>query len=294
MSTRPVCVHEGRNVCGEGPVWDIQEQALYWVDIPEKRIYRRAEADGSVDSWPVGSDIGAMALRKDGGFVAALRDGLTLIDPRSGSQRFVLDPEPDEPATRFNDGKCDRAGRFWVGTCHEVADPSQRRQIAALYRIDPDLRCHKIVSGVRTSNGLDWSPDNRTMYYTDTPTYRIDAFDFDPDTGSVSNRRVFAQLPQGIGRPDGLAVDAAGYVWSAHFDGWRLTRYTPSGAVDCIVMFPVQHVTSCAFGGADLKTLYVTSATEDLSPEQLVEQPLAGALFALRTDVPGLPMSRFS
>jgi sugar lactone lactonase YvrE len=294
MTDAPVCVYEARNVCGEGPVWDVDEQALYWIDIIERSIFRRTESGGEVTQWSVPADIGAMALRRTGGFVAALRSGLALFDPATGAARVVLDPEPDEPQTRFNDGKCDRAGRFWVGTCHEVADPSQRRPIASLYRIDPDLTCHRMVGGVRTSNGIDWSPDGRTMYYTDTPTLRIDAFDFDPASGTPSKRRTFAHLPADVGRPDGLAVDETGHVWSAHFDGWRVTRYRPDGTIERIVMLPVQHATSCAFGGHDLRTLYITSATEDLRPEELAAQPLAGALFALRTETRGLPMSRFA
>lgn len=294
MTETPICVYEARNVCGEGPVWDIADQALYWVDIPERKIYRRRESDGQVTSWTVPSDIGAMALRKSGGFIAALRSGLALFDSKRGTTEVFADPEKDEPMTRFNDGKCDRAGRFWIGTCHEQADLKKRRPIAALYRVDADLSCHRVLGGVKTSNGIDWSPDGRTMYYTDTPTLRIDAFDFDPKRGTLSNRRLFAKIPPGAGRPDGLAVDADGHVWSGHFDGWRVTRYRPDGTIERIKKLPVQHVTSCAFGGPDLKTLYITSATEDLTAEQLAAQPLAGALFALPTDVCGLPMSRFS
>ena len=294
MTNTVVCVYEARNVCGEGPVWDVEEQALYWVDIVGRKILRRTEADGAVTEWPVPADIGAMALRRSGGFIAALRSGLVLLDPVTGATRLVANPEHDEPQTRFNDGKCDRAGRFWIGTCHEVADLTRRRPIAALYRVDPDLGCHRMLEGVRTSNGIDWSPDGRTMYYTDTPTFRIDAFDFDPVGGTISNRRLFAQIPAGVGRPDGLAVDETGHVWSAHFDGWRVTRYRPDGTVERVIKLPVQNVTSCAFGGPDLRTLYITSATEDLTPEALAQQPLAGALFALRTEVAGLPMSRFA
>ena len=205
----------------------------------------------------------------------------------------IGDPEPDRADTRFNDGKCDPQGRFWCGTFHDYPDPKQRQPVAALYRLEPDLRYHKVVDGVRGSNGIGWSPDGRTMYYTDTPTFRIDAFDFDPETGSVANRRVFARVSEGVGRPDGLTVDAEGFVWSAHFDGWRITRYTPSGSVDGTLHMPVQHVTSCAFGGPDLRTLYITSATEDLSPEQLKQQPFAGGVFAYRPGVTGLPMARF-
>ncbi|MGE4250254.1 MAG: SMP-30/gluconolactonase/LRE family protein [Parvibaculaceae bacterium] len=294
MKNGPVCIHEGKNICGEGPVWDGKEQALYWVDIPQGLILRRSEADGAVTQWSVGTDIGAMALRADGGIVAGLRSGFAFFDPGSATVKLIGDPEADRSDTRFNDGKCDPQGRFWCGTFHDLPDPKKRQPVAALYRLDADLTWHKMLDGVRGSNGIGWSPDGRTMYYTDTPTYRIDAFDFDPASGALGNRRVFAALPAGVGRPDGLTVDAEGFVWSAHFDGWRVTRYRPDGAIDRTIMLPVRHVTSCAFGGADLRTLYITSATEDLTDEELADQPLAGGLFAYHPGVGGLPMARFA
>ncbi len=294
MDKGPVCIYEAKNVCGEGPVWDAAEQALYWVDIPEGRILRRREADGAVTSWTVGTDIGAMALRTGGGVVAGLRSGFALVDLGTSEVDLIGDPESERSDTRFNDGKCDPQGRFWCGTFHDLPDPKKRQPVAALYRLDTDLRYHKVVDGVRGSNGIGWSPDGRTMYYTDTPTFRIDSFDFDPASGSVSNRRVFATLPKDVGRPDGLTVDADGFVWSAHFDGWRVTRYASDGSIDRTLMMPVRHVTSCAFGGADLKTLYITSATEDLTERELAEQPLAGGVFAYRPGVRGLSMARFA
>jgi sugar lactone lactonase YvrE len=294
MNEQPVCIYEARNICGEGPVWDGQEQALYWTDIVAKKIFRRREADGRVTEWPVPTNVGAFALRKKGGAVIALRTGFAFFDFEGGTLQGVAHLTFGRPDVRFNDGKCDSRGRFWCGTCHEVTDLKDKLPIGSLYRLDPDLTLHQIVQGIKTSNGIDWSPDGRTMYYADTPTLRIDAFDFDAQSGSLSNRRVFKEVVPRCGRPDGLAIDAEGCIWSAHWDGWRITRYRPDGTIDRVVRFPVQNVTSCVFGGADLQTLYVTTATEELSSEELAQQPLAGGLFMLRPGVPGMPMHRFA
>lgn len=294
MNDVPVCIFEARNVCGEGPVWDAEEGALYWVDIPENMVHRLDPSTGQARRWRVPAEIGALALRRHGGIIAALRTGFALIDLDTDAVQTVADPEADEPATRFNDGKCDRRGRFWCGSLHDVPDPKRRRPVAALYRVDPDLTCHRVLEGIKTSNGIAWSPDDRTMYFTDTPTFEISAFDYDLDSGTIANRRVFARVPPGEGRPDGVTIDSEGCLWSAHFDGWRVTRYAPDGSIDRVVRLPVQNVTSCAFGGPDLDVLYITSATEDLSPEALTQQPLAGGIFALRPGVRGLPMSRFA
>ena len=294
MSMRPECVHAGANVCGEGPVWDTLTQSLYWVDIPKKCIYRRRDSDGQIDSWSVPADIGSLALRADGGLLVALRSGFALLDLDDGAIRTIADPEAKLANTRFNDGKCDPRGRFWCGSLHDVADPAQRRPIAALYRVDPDHTCHRMFGGIRTANGIDWSPDGRTMYFTDTPSLEITAFDYDLETGSITNPRRFATVPPDAGRPDGAAVDADGYLWSAHFAGWRITRYAPDGTVDKVLRLPVQNVTSCAFGGAKLDTLYITTATEDLSADELAAQPLAGGLFRYHPGVQGRPMTRFA
>lgn len=294
MSREPQCVFEARNVCGEGPVWDDEAQALYWVDIPEKRIFRRDEASGSVESWPVPADIGAIALRRSGGLIAGLRSGFALVDLDKETCEIFASPEDGLADNRLNDGKCDPRGRFWCGSLHDEADPAKRRPIGRVYRVDPDLACTAIIEGVKTTNGIDWSPDGRTLYFTDTPTLKIMAYEFDMDSGSIGTPRVFAEVPPGNGRPDGVAVDSEGFLWSAHFDGWRVTRYAPDGSIDRVLSLPVQNVTSCAFGGPDLRTLYITSATEDLSPEDLAAQPLAGGLFACRPGVQGRPMNRFA
>ena len=284
MATMTVDVAlEAGDLLGEGPVWCAEEQSLYWVDIKKPSVRSWKPGTGEQRVWPVQAEIGSMALRSRGGMVLALRDGFAFLDLESGEVTPLHDPEPDLPGTRFNDGKCDPQGRFWAGTmdCEEVEG------LGSLYRLDHDHSCHRMVDGVICSNGLGWSPDGRTMYYTDTWTRRIDAFDFDPATGEVGNRRIFAEVPDGDGAPDGLAVDAEGGVWSARWDGWKVVRHAPDGSVDAVVETPVPRPTSCAFGGSDLRDLYVTSASVGLDHAARAAAPLSGSLFRVRTAVCG-------
>jgi sugar lactone lactonase YvrE len=233
--------------------------------------------------------IGAVALRVSAGVLVALRSGLHLVDVASGALELVCAPEPDRPENRLNDGRCDRRGRFWVGSMHDRL----RTPTGALYRVDPDRACHRVLDGITVPNGLGWSPDGRTMYLADTPMRAIWAYDFDPASGVPGGRRVFARVPDGAGYPDGATVDAEGFLWSAHWDGWRVTRYAPDGRIDRVVELPVQRPTSCALGGEALDVLYVTSAATRLTPAELARGPLAGGLFAVETGVRGLPEPRF-
>jgi sugar lactone lactonase YvrE len=283
---------DAKAALGEGPVWCPRENALYWVDILEPALKRFVPATGETRSWTMPQLIGSFALRESGGVVVALRRGIFFFDFATGAVRDVFGA-PEEPNdTRFNDGKCDRAGRFWAGTMHFDGLPRQPK--GSLYRLDADLRCTRMETGIRTSNGLGWSLDNRLMYYTDTRVSRIDVFDFDPATGAIANRRPFAHVPTETGMPDGLTVDAEGCVWSAHWDGWRIVRYAPDGSVARVVKLPVQRPTSVNFGGPDLRTLYITSARDGLDAQALKDQPQAGGIFALETEVAGLPEPRFA
>lgn len=267
---------------GEGPVWSVAEQAIYWVDIHGPTLQRLQPETGKIDAWVMPSYIGCYALREAGDVVVGLRDGLYTFDLDSQELTNLCRPEVGLN-TRFNDGKCDRNGRFWAGTMDlGFADP-----LGSLYRLDADGRCHQMRSGVTCSNGLGWSPDNRTMYYTDTPTRSIFAYDFELETGALQNERVFAKVDDGL--PDGLTVDAEGYIWSAKWDGWRVVRYAPDGSIEREINLPVQRPTSCTFGGPKMNLLYITSARTGLSAVDLAEQPLAGSLLVLDTAVQGLP-----
>jgi sugar lactone lactonase YvrE len=285
----PVCVLDARARLGEGPVWDAREQALYWVDIRAPALHRFDPETGATRAWPMPEAIGAAALREAGGALVALRSGLHRLDLETGSLELVCAPEPDRADNRLNDGRCDRQGRFWVGSMNDQS----RVPTGALYRADADGRCHRVLDGITVPNGLAWSPDGRVMYFADTPTRTIWAFDFDPVAGIPSRRRVFATVPDGAGYPDGATVDADGFLWSANWDGWQVTRYAPDGRPDRIVRLPVQRPTSCAFGGTALDVLYVTSAATRLTPEELARGPLAGGVFVVKAGVRGLPEPRF-
>jgi L-arabinonolactonase len=290
-STQAECVLAVPALLGESPVWCQTDQVLYWVDIKKPALHRFNPLNGTSETWPMPEDIGCLGLRQSGGAIVALRSGFAYVDFRTGEVRKAASPELKAPADmRFNDGRCDRRGRFWAGTLHERRDPGT----ASLYRFDPGGGCTQMVEGVTISNGISWSPDSRTMYFADSWQRTIFHFDFEPDSGTPYNQRVFAELPSGSGVPDGATVDSEGFLWSANFDGGCITRYAPNGSVDRVIQMPIQRPTSCAFGGQDLTVLYVTSASINLTEEQRAAAPLAGGLFAIDVGVKGLPEPRFA
>jgi sugar lactone lactonase YvrE len=273
---------------GEGPRWDAATGTLLWVDILGRSVHRYdpKTGDDTVQSVPA---VVSLALpRRRGGVVIGLPDGLHLLDgPRS---RRLVAIEPERADTRTNDGACDGVGRLWVGTM--ALD--ERSPAAALYRIDPDLTVTKVLTGTTISNGLGWSPSGRLFYFIDSPTRRVDVFDCDLAGGMIENRRCFAAVEVEGAVPDGLTVDAEGGVWVALHGGWGLRRYAPDGQLAAIVDLPVARVTSCCFGGEDLRDLYVTTRREGLGATELAEQPLAGALLRLDAGVAGLPTDAFA
>jgi sugar lactone lactonase YvrE len=275
-----------RNQLGEAPLWSSVEQALYWVDIDEPAIYRYDDETGELRRFQVEIPVTALGLRASGGLVVATRDGFAFLTPGSPLQ-MIADPESDRPDTRFNDGAVDPTGRFWAGTVSGDAT-------ASLYRLDRDLSVQRMDSGFTVSNGIGWSPDGRTLYFTDTLELVIHAYDFDPTSGRVANRRVFASVPAGEGVPDGLAVDEEGFVWSVRCRGGRIVRYDPSGRVDRQIYLPVSCPTSCAFGGAGLDELFVTSSVSLVNEANRSGEPLAGDLFRLRPGVRGISEPEFT
>ena len=284
-------VLDARADLGEGPVWHVREQRLYWVDITAGDIHVY-DPHGTPDLvYGVGQMVGTAVPRRSGGLVLATHAGLGMFDLVRREFTLLAAPEQHLPDNRFNDGKCDPRGRFWAGTM------SMTRQTgaASLYCLDTDGTVRHVFGGVTTSNGLDWSPDRRTMYYIDTPTLQVAAFDYDAETGAISNRRVVIHFPPDVGRPDGMSIDAEGRLWIAHWDGGRISRWNPEdGRLLREIPLPVARVTSCAFGGADLDRLYITTARHGLSDEQLREQPHAGSLFALSPGVAGLASQEYS
>jgi len=265
----------------EGPLWDPKVNCLRWVDITAGLVHRFDPATGADTSFEVGEPVGTVAVRASGGLVLATEKGISSCAD-DGSDRVVLhEVDTDPPGGRFNDGKADPWGRFWAGTMLDGTDGA-----AGFYRLDADGSLHQVLTDVSCSNGLGWSPDGATMYYVDTRTGGVDAFDHDPETGSLSKRRRLVDIERGW--PDGLTVDVEGCVWVALWDGWGLRRYNPDGRLLETVELPVRRVTSCAFGGPSLSTLYVTTARAGLSEEVLARQPEAGSLFAFEPAVGGL------
>jgi sugar lactone lactonase YvrE len=282
-------VGEQTDILGESPLWNEREQALYWVDIRRPAIRRLDHASGRVDTWSMPDLVGSIAFCADGRLLAALPDQLVLFDPASGESRpFATVPER-VPGHRFNDGRCDRQGRFWAGTMHNVT----RAPEGVLYRVDAHGRFSPVASGISIPNSLGWSPDGRTMYFADSLQYAIFAFDFDSDAGTISGKREFAAT-RAPAFPDGSTVDAEGFLWNAEFNGWRVVRYAPDGRVDRVIELETHRPTCCAFGGPDLETLYITTASQQMSADELAKQPLAGALLAIEVGVRGMIEPRFA
>jgi sugar lactone lactonase YvrE len=273
---------------GEGPVWDERSGRLMWVDIEGPALHFTDPAIGTTTTQPMPMPIGIAVPRRSGGFMAALEDGFHAIDTEGRTQRIAA-VDTDGGRLRFNDGACDPAGRFLAGTMAYDFRPGA----GALYRLDPDLRLTRLLEDVTISNGLGWSPDGGTMYYVDTPSRRIDAFDYDVATGAISRRRSFVEI-EGNGRPDGLCVDVEGAVWVALWPGWSVRRYLRDGTLDAIVPVPVAEVSSCVFGGPSLDALFITTAWSTLSAGERRAQPHAGSLFRTSVGVRGVPRAAFA
>jgi sugar lactone lactonase YvrE len=281
----PEIVFDDRFELGEGPTWDAGRRELAWVDIDPGHLHVHHPESGRRERFEAGRPLGAAAQREAGGFVLAVAEGFALLDRASGAVEVIASLEHADPERmRMNDGAVDSGGRFWAGS---VA-PDDRPGVGALYRLDPDGRATTIFGGVTVSNGIGWSPDDRTMYYVDTATQRVDALDFDASTGAVENRRPLAEFPEEAGLPDGLTIDEEGFLWVAFWDGRCLRRIAPDGEVTAVLEFPASRVTSAAFGGPDLRDLYVTSARVERPHE-----PHAGALFRVRPGVAGRSDRRF-
>ena len=272
-------VLDARADLGEGPLWDVRTGELLWVDVMAGFVHRFDPESGIDRAFDVRQPVSAIVPRAAGGHVLALRDGFALWD--GDTTTLVAPVEPQRREIRMNDGACDSRGRFWAGTMHV----DYRRGEGALYRLDESGAAEVVLSGVTISNGIAWSLDGATMYYVDTPTQGIDAFDFDTDTGAITDRRRIVKIDPEDGAPDGLVVDAEGCIWVALWDGWEVRRYAPDGKHLGSVAVPAARVTKPAFGGPDLTDLFITTA----SPEKAnPSQPYAGGVFHARPGVGGL------
>ena len=284
-----VRVGDQTDILGESPLWNEHEQALYWVDIRRPAIRRFDHASGRIDTWSMPDLVGSIAFADDGRLVVALPENIALYDTSTGSLETIARPPTRIPDHRFNDGRCDRQGRFWVGTMQNIT----RAPEGVLYRLDRRRELVSMLTGICIPNSLAWSPDGQTMYFADSLLYTIFAYDFDTASGRMDRKRVFATT-QAPGFPDGSTVDAEGYLWNAEFNAGRIVRYAPDGRVDRLIELPAQRPTCCAFGGPNLDVLYVTTASQQMTASELEAQPFAGALLALDVGTRGISESRFT
>ena len=289
----PRVVSDVRATLGEGLCWSPREQAIFSVDILEHRLYRDVPATGAHREWAFGETISAVAERRDtAGLAVTLQRGFALFDPETGALERRDEPEPDRPGNRFNDGKCDARGRFWGGTM----DFAVKAPTGALYRFDAAGRATRALAlGWIVTNGPTWTLDGTTMFVNDTVPQRIVAYAFDIETGAVGASREWLRFAPGDGHPDGMTTDAAGRLWIAHWGGACVTCHDPATARELArIELPTDHITNVAFGGPDMKTLFISSARFELTDAQLAAQPFAGALFAVDTDAVGLAANTFA
>lgn len=275
---------------GECPNWDVANNRLLWADILGRKIHAVSLDDGARQSWSFDSEVGCFGLTDKGRFVVALRNEVVLFDPESGAQEKLADLEADIPTNRSNDGKIGPDGAFWVGT---MDGNPEKKEVAGLYRVTGDGKVEPKVGGLKISNGLAWSPDGKLMYHSDSRGPWVNRWDFDSQTGDIANCTRFLDLDDTVGRPDGAAVDIEGCYWSAGVSAGNLNRFAPDGTLLLSIPMPAPNPTMPCFGGDDMKTLFVTSHTENYTAEKRAAFPEAGKVFRLRVDVPGVAVNLF-
>ncbi len=287
--TTPELILDVKAQLGEGAFWHPEQQKLFWVDIEGKLVHVYDPATGEDIGHPVGQRVGTVVPDDKNGAVVALENGIYYLNLLTDSLTFLAKPAEHLAGVRFNDGKCDPSGRLWVGSMHLEG----KKDAALLYRMDPDYRTEAVFAPVTVSNGIVWSLDKKIMYYVDTPTLTVKAFDYDDATGAISNPRVVVQVSDTLGYPDGMTIDAEGKLWVAHWGGSAVIRWDPeTGAMMERIRIPAPNTTSCAFGGDDLSTLYITSASVGL--ENPADYPLSGGVFAVKSGVKGVKSTLFA
>ena len=287
------CIFSENCILGESPFWHPKEKVLYWVDILGKKLHRLDVKNNHHQFWLMPTDISCMAPNEEGGIIAGFKNGVALLNPISNKINY-LDTLSEKASAEsvFNDGHCDRQGRFWLGS--KAAFEVGAKDILALaptgevYRFGADKKLIKQAGDFIVTNGLVFSLDSKFFFIANSPKRIIYRYEFDSETGTIHNPIEFIKVADDAGVPDGMAFDSEGYLWNCHFNGWRITRYTPDGKIDRVIKTPVGYPTSCCFGGPDLKTLFITSAKRDVSDAELKNQPLAGALFAIDVAIPGV------
>jgi len=279
-------LYDAAATLGEGAFWNHEQQAFWWVDIENGKLNIFDPEPGENKSFDMGQRIGTVVPASDGTAIVALEDGIYSYNFVTGELVFRSRPDNHTGSIRFNDGKCDPAGRLWAGT---MGMGGNIRGKAFLYRFDHDFSAHTMLDSITISNGICWSADKKKMYYIDTPTRQVSEYDYDNASGEITFSRVAVEIPRGMGGPDGMCIDAQGKLWVAHYGGGAVCCYDPtSGELLHKVIVPAPNVTSCAFGGKDLKTLYITTAAQGMNQEAREKYPEAGGLFYIELDVKGV------
>ena len=283
---KPELYIQSHCINAEGPVWDDRTQTLYFIDVEAGRIF--SYKDGQLTRWDVGEKIGCAVLRENGGMLAGLQSGIYEVDFPDGWKKLLTDPEADLPGNRFNDGKVDPRGRFLAGTLTMAAPPGEKGPMAALYRLDrkeKEWEAVKVVDKVGLANGLAWSADGKNLFFVDTDRGTVTRYDYDPETGAVGRGEVVIRVPAEMGHPDGMTIDEEGKLWIALWGGCAVTRWDPeTGEMLERHEVPALCVSSCCFGGPDMDTLFITTASEQTDLEKY---PLAGSVFRMKTSVRG-------
>lgn len=289
--SQPELLLDAQAPLGEGPAWDAQKHLLTWVDIYAGHLHIFDPGSNSDETLKVDAPLGCAAPTRSGNLILGLRNGIATLELASAKLTYLTHPEAHLPGNRFNDGKCGPDGRFLAGTM----DNSEKEASGALYSYAPDGTLKTLIGGVRISNGLAWSPDHKTLYYIDTPTFNVMAYDYDLATGEIANPRVAISVPPALGWPDGMTSDAEGRLWVALWGGAAVTVWhAGTGKLLEKIAIPAKNVTACAFGGENGTELYITSARKGLDPADLAAYPATGGLFRLQTDVTGMPTFVFA
>ncbi|WP_409276040.1 SMP-30/gluconolactonase/LRE family protein [Neobacillus sp. SCS-31] len=283
-------VVDAKAVLGEGPSWDMKSGFLYWVDIEGKKVHLYDPSTGEDKTFDIGQMVGAIVPRESGGAVVALETGIHFLNLQTGGLELICDPETELETNRFNDGKCDPAGRFWAGTM----DKNGSGKNGSLYCLEPSLSFKKKLEGLGISNGLAWSPDNKYLYFIDTPTGKVVRYNYELETGEISEPKDVVTMPDREGFPDGMTIDEEGFLWIAHWAGGKVSRWNPETEEKVEeIRVPAVNVTSCAFGGQDFSELYITTARNGMSDEELERFPHAGGVFKVKPGVKGMPTNEF-
>jgi sugar lactone lactonase YvrE len=274
-----------QNELGETPIWVPEEKSLYWVDFIRNTIFRIDVRTKMHEFFKPDMPVRGLCRRGSDGWLVITEAGLAFWNSRSNRCELIVDPYENQPDLELNDGAIDRQGRLLVGSFNSARPDAAD---GSLYRLDTDRSLHKLDKNIALSNGIALSPDGKTLYVSEMSAYRINAYDYELQSGAVDNRRVFVAVPEDESKPDGLTVDSQGFVWAAHWGGWRVARYDPAGKLEREIRIPVENVTCIGFGGKNMDELYITTAWYDLSDQQRKDQPLAGDLFRIQTNITGI------